>query len=545
LEPGAQGSGGDDSSEVTADFHATDIRIAVVAPRGAAHDEILHALQQLGSEISLEIHHETAPVLARVNAADLDLLILDDGLGQDGLDLLEARGPEGPPWVVVAARWDEPQAVDAFRRGASDCVSRGPGFARRLAVASLELIRRHRTAREQAGAIRQIEWLERLHEAVVEEIPAAVAVTDPNGNIVTVNAEFGRLLGVEPGSCEGRDLAELLPVALPEQGQLIEARIRRGRGDLAAVSLSSAPLVDGEGVPRGRVAILQDLSELKQLERQVTQSEKMASIGQLAAGVAHEINNPMGFIHANLFQLGEYLEDLSRVWERVGPLRKAVAAGEFETARVLGGELDKLVRETDADYLVDDAAKAVRESLEGSERIRHIVQDLRAFAHQGSDERVEADINQCLDSTAHIVWTMMKHSVVLTKDYQELPPVRCFPMQLKQVFMNLLVNAYQAIEEHADCERGQIRLRTRSLGDAVEIEVEDNGVGITPQQAGRIFDPFFTTKDVGDGTGLGLSTSYNIIRRHGGTLEVTGKPGVRTCFRVWLPRDAPAEEKSG
>lgn len=503
----------------------------------------MRALRQLGPEVALEIHHATAPVFARLDAADLDLLVLDDAIGEGWLELLDARGAKGPPALVVTSRRDELQAVEAFQRGASECVARGPEFERLLAVASLEQIRRHRAVRERDEARRQIEWLERLHEAVVEEIPAAVAVTDPAGRVVTVNAEFGRLLGVLPGSSEGRLLADLLPVELPVRGSLVEARIRRPRGGTAAVAVSSAPLIDGEGVPRGRVTILQDLTDMKQLQRQVTQSEKMASIGQLAAGVAHEINNPMGFIHANLFQLGEYLEELSRVWGRIGPLRKAVAAGEFETARRLGGELEKLARETDADYLVDDATKAVRESLEGSERIRHIVRDLRAFAHQGTDDRVEADLNQCLDSTAHIVWTMMKHSVVLTKDYRELPPVRCFPMQLKQVFMNLLVNAYQAIEERDDCERGQIRLRTRPLEEAVEIEVEDNGVGIPPEQVERIFEPFFTTKDVGDGTGLGLSTSYNIVRRHGGTLEVSSETGVGTRFRVRLPRNGQAGEE--
>jgi two-component system NtrC family sensor kinase len=541
LEPRDLGSGsrGSPNVEVPEFESAGAVRVAVVAPPGPGIEQTLRALRQLGPEVTFELHHTTAPVFARLDDADLDLLILDDALGAPLMDLLEARGSEGPPALVVSAKPDEPLALEAFRRGASDCVTRGPGFGRLLAVASLEQIRRHRTARERGAALRQIQWLERLHEAVVAEIPAAVAVADPEGRIVTINAEFVRLLGIGAEGIEGRPLADLLPVPLPERGQLIEARIRRPAGEAAPVGISSAPLVDGEGVPRGRVAILQDLTEVKQLQRQVTQSEKLASIGQLAAGVAHEINNPMGFIHANLFQLGEYLDELSRVWERIGPLRKAVAAGELDTARALGAELDALVREVDADFLVDDASKAVRESLEGSERIRHIVKDLRAFAHQGHGRLVEADLNQCLDSTAHIVWTMMKHSVVLTKDYRELPPVRCIPMQLKQVFMNLLVNAYQAIEEREDSGRGQIRLRTRPGPEGVEIEVEDNGAGVPPDQLDRIFEPFFTTKEVGDGTGLGLSTSYSIVRRHGGTLEVESEPRVRTVFRIRLPLEAP------
>ncbi len=177
------------------------------------------------------------------------------------------------------------------------------------------------------------------------------------------------------------------------------------------------------------------------------------------------------------------------------------------------------------------------------------MQDLRAFSHQDTAELVESDVNQCLDSTANIVWTMMKHSVALTKQYEELPPVQCFPMQLKQVFMNLIVNAYQAIEEKTGEGdfRGEIRLRTERRGDAVAVQVTDNGTGIAPDALDRIFDPFFTTKEVGVGTGLGLSTSFNIVRRHGGTIRVESVEGQGTSFEVLLPLAAldPEQESVG
>jgi signal transduction histidine kinase len=167
------------------------------------------------------------------------------------------------------------------------------------------------------------------------------------------------------------------------------------------------------------------------------------------------------------------------------------------------------------------------------------VHDLRHFSYQDTGERVLSDINQCLDSTANIVWPMMKHLVILEKQYEELPALNCYPMQIKQVFMNLLVNAYQSIEEKlgGDGETGRIQLRTEQRGDQVIVTVADTGTGIAPGNLDRIFDPFFTTKKVGAGTGLGLSTSYSIVQRHGGAIRVESTPGGGTTFRVLLPVD--------
>ncbi len=188
----------------------------------------------------------------------------------------------------------------------------------------------------------------------------------------------------------------------------------------------------------------------------------MASIGQLAAGVAHEINNPMGFIHANLFQMAEYLADLRGAWDEVDALQAAVADGDLADIRRCSNKLAAASKELDVEFVLSDFAKAIRESQEGSERIRHIVNDLRNFSHRDSEHPVLADVNQYLDSTAGIVWPMMKHLVVLEKEYQDLPSVYCYPMQLQQVFMNLLVNAYQAIEERIGDSggTGAIWLRT-------------------------------------------------------------------------------------
>jgi two-component system NtrC family sensor kinase len=357
-------------------------------------------------------------------------------------------------------------------------------------------------------------------------------------------------LGAKHAEVAGRAFAQWFP-GVP-RGQLLvqrtlergerlrgaETMITRADGRAIPIGLSAAPLLGAGGELDGAIVIFQDLTEIKQLERQLLQREKMASIGQLAAGIAHEINNPMGFIHANLSQLGEYLDDLTRVWKKVEELRRSALAASGET-RAAAEAVEAVIAEVDAEFLLRDFGTAVRESLEGAQRIRAIVQDLRSFSHRDGAERVYADVNKALDSTANIVWTMMKHSVGLTKHYGELPPVLCFPMQLQQVFMNLLMNACQAIEERRarDGAPGEVRLRTESADGGVRVAVSDNGIGMTPEVQRRVFDPFFTTKEVGVGTGLGLATSYQIVRRHGGRLTFESQPGVGTTFSVWLPLD--------
>jgi two-component system NtrC family sensor kinase len=431
--------------------------------------------------------------------------------------------------------------------------------AKRLGEGRLLLVLSDLTEVEHLA--KQVDDLQRYNENIIQNMNSALLVVDLEGEITYANPTAERILDTPPGGLRGRPVWDWFP-GTPREEVLIsrtlkentrfrgaETVITRANGSRVPIGISCAPMSDRDGTRLGAVAIFQDLTEIKQLQRQVLQTEKMASIGQLAAGVAHEINNPMGFIHANLCQMSEYLDDLARVWDKMEALRKAVqelhqrrigeggsALGEApsvpEEIQHAAGELGVVIDKVEADFLISDFGKAVRESLEGSERIRHIVQDLRAFSHQDTAERAESDLNQCLDSTANIVWTMMKHSVSLTKQYEELPPVYCF------------VNAYQAIEAKVGKEgaRGEIRLRTERRGDAIAVLVTDNGTGIARDALDRIFDPFFTTKEVGVGTGLGLSTSFNIVRRHGGTIRVESIEGQGTTFEVLLPLAALGPE---
>ena len=271
-------------------------------------------------------------------------------------------------------------------------------------------------------------------------------------------------------------------------------------------------------------------SKLQQAQSQLLQSEKLASIGQLAAGVAHEINNPIGYVYSNLGSLQKYLDELFTIvdaYEKVEPL--------LEQHQDAMTSIRAMKDKADMGFLKEDVAALMSESREGITRVKKIVQNLKDFSHAGSDEEWQwTDLHQGLDSTLNIVWNEIKYKADVNKEYGEIPEVECLPSQLNQVFMNLLVNASYAIEE-----RGAITIRTGKEDAQVWIEVADTGKGIAPEHLSKIFDPFFTTKPVGKGTGLGLSVSYSIIQTHHGNINVTSEVGKGTTFRITLPVKQP------
>lgn len=285
--------------------------------------------------------------------------------------------------------------------------------------------------------------------------------------------------------------------------------------------------------------------ERKLSQAQLLQSEKMASIGQLAAGVAHEINNPTGFVSSNLKTLQDYFGDIQTL---LGACREVTAAikdgkpdaGLFDTLQVKIEEIGELEEELDIEFLLEDCADLIVESREGMERIRKIVQDLKRFAHPGEDGEKHANLNDNLDSTLNVVWHELKYKANVVKDYGELPPVKCNANQINQVFMNLLVNGAQAMEE-----KGDLTIRTRSEDGKVHVDISDTGSGIPEENLKRIFDPFFTTKEVGKGTGLGLNVVYNIIESHDGTIEVDSTVGEGTTFHIQLPVAVMEEDEDG
>jgi signal transduction histidine kinase len=265
------------------------------------------------------------------------------------------------------------------------------------------------------------------------------------------------------------------------------------------------------------------IRKLEEAHNQLLQSEKMASIGQLAAGVAHEINNPIGYVNANLVTLRTYTAQLLR-------LLAAYEQAEPELPPATVGRMQIVKRDIELDHLREDVVDLMDESYEGITRVRRVVQDLKDFSHVDEGVWTFADLHKGLDSTLNIVNNEIKYKAEVVKEYGELPPVECLASQINQVFMNLLVNAAQAIDT-----RGTITVRTGANGEQVWVQVSDTGCGIPAENLNRIFDPFFTTKPVGKGTGLGLSLTYGIVEKHGGHIDVASEPGKGTTFTVTLP----------
>ncbi|OPY68642.1 MAG: Sporulation kinase A [Syntrophorhabdaceae bacterium PtaU1.Bin034] len=270
--------------------------------------------------------------------------------------------------------------------------------------------------------------------------------------------------------------------------------------------------------------------ELKTSQKKIFQQEKMASIGQLAAGVAHEINNPIGFIMSNLNTLQKYMTRIPEFIKIQGEVIEQIKQDDKEATEALVAKAAEIRRSLKIDYILEDSQDLINESLDGAGRVKRIVQDLKSFSHADQTESALVDLNRVIDSTLNIVWNELKYKATAKKEYGDIPMTNCNAGQLGQVFMNILVNAAQAIETS-----GEITIKTRHDDGYIEVTVSDTGCGISQEHLGRIFEPFFTTKEIGKGTGLGLSIAYDIVKKHKGEIEATSQVGKGTTFVVRIP----------
>ncbi len=317
-----------------------------------------------------------------------------------------------------------------------------------------------------------------------------------------------------------------------DNGQFTQDDLNRGNNLMHFVALAVETARSHDQTEQ----LLQDQiklnKRLEEAQNQLLQSEKMASIGQLAAGVAHEINNPVGYINSNLSTLASYINSISKMLQLYADTADPVLKQTPEHYKKIKDHKNDI----DLEFIMEDLQSLIAESMEGVTRVKKIVQDLKDFSHVDESEFNWADIHGGIDSTLNIAHNEIKYKANVIKEYGDIPEVECIASQINQVFMNILVNAAHAIED-----QGTITIKTgRGDDDNIWIIIRDTGSGIPEKNLKRIFDPFFTSKPVGHGTGLGLSLSYSIIEKHKGRIEVDSTLGQGTEFTIWLPIQQPS-----
>jgi signal transduction histidine kinase len=349
---------------------------------------------------------------------------------------------------------------------------------------------------------------EGLTARVLRTLPDGMASLTLEGRVRAANERLGALLGVSPTALAGERFDPFLSLDVlhpPRELRDVECRLLPRDGAALDVSLSTLLHRDRRGGPSGIVLIVRDLREVVALRSRLLTSGRMAAVGELAAGIAHELNNPIAYVRANLSLLREHVETL----------RKEIGGGPAAAALA---------------PVLAEAEEIVYESLEGMDRAAGIVRDVREFSHAGSNERRSADLRDLVQQSVRVARLQLPRRAEVDVALDGLPPVECEPQRLKQLFLNLLVNAAQALGEG-----GRIHVSGAAQGGGVALSFLDDGCGIATEHLERIFDPFFTTKPVGIGTGLGLAVAFRIVEEHGGRITVRSAAGAGTEFQVWLP----------
>ena len=492
-------------------------------------------------------------------------------------------------YVIMLTSKDRKQdLVEVFKAGADDYIPKpfDPEELRARVMTGLRLIELEQRHTKLNHTI--VESRNKLR-IVLDSLQEEIVAVNPELKVVSINRAFIDRLGSEPAAVVGKacfegingDETPLCPLEIKplvqdmfESGEF-KHMLLKGVDDQERTTyrhIDCLPIFDENKDLIQAVVVFKDITEdrrkaeeikvlndqlletssqieaknmklemtLKRLEdtqTQMLQSEKMASIGQLAAGVAHEINNPTGFVSSNLKTLSDYQEDIGQLLEKYQAMMEVLLSDSTNCALAeehldMAQDLKAFEKDIDIEFLIEDIDDLIGDCREGTDRIKKIVQDLKDFAHPGEDKLQSMDINHGLESTLNVVNNEVKYKATVHKDFGDIPSVKAYPQQLNQVFMNILVNAAQAIDK-----KGDIHITTRIIDEFVEIDISDNGCGIDEENLNKIFDPFFTTKDVGKGTGLGMNIAYNIIKKHEGTINVSSQVGQGTTFKIRIPSE--------
>lgn len=533
-----------------------------------AHVEMISHHLQLAGYSCLQVVSTLESCLQQIKPFSPHIILVDLHLPDGGaMELL--KEVEGQiPVITMTSRGTEEQAVEVLKAGALDYLTKSAETFAAIPRIVERALREWQLQRANQQALEKIRQHQALTEALLQNTATPIFVIDSQHRVLVWNKACEQLTGVKVQEVVGTDrhwsgfyaqkrpclIDVLLDESSPEvlsqwypehsRSELLKESLqaegwRSGAdGEPIYLTFNAALVRDTKGCVIAAIETLQDITprkkmedeleqanrEIKQAHLQQLQSGKMASIGQLAAGVAHEINNPIGFVTSNLGSLEKYLAKLKE-FISFQDQELATQANQETLERVTANR-----KQLKIDFTLADIDDLLAESRDGVDRVGKIIRDLKRFSRVDEAEYKMADVIECLESSINIVWNEVKYKAVLNRDFAELPEILCFPGQLNQVFVNLLVNAAQAIET-----QGTIDLKTWADEDAVYIRISDSGCGISEQNCQRIFEPFFTTKEVGKGTGLGLSITYDIIKKHQGDIQVESQIGAGTSFTIMLP----------
>ncbi len=534
-------------------------KVLVVDDDDAVNTMLSDVLSRHGYQTETAAAAEQA--LAKYRRDTYDVVVSDVKMpGMDGTELLrEIRAIDQDTAVILVTGYaDLGSARDAVKSGAFDYVLKPFNlmeFIREVDDAAAET-RRHREERERheqlevlieertqdlefQSSVLRLEQ-ERFHGILKSANFGLLVLNGEDDSIILINRQARKYLQLRrehDAEFFNENFRQLFPAEISERIERLVTTVKEtGKvcrlpsfrtDDGFILEMQSYPVLSQETL-RATVIVVNDITERTKLEEQLLVSSKLAGIGELAAGIAHEINNPIGYIASNTRTLRRYVSDLAELLGEYHKLKDVVAAGEAAASFV--GKIEALEQRLDLGYMLDDMQSLVAENRDGLERVVKILRDLKNFSHLEEEAPQNVNLNDVIEDALNLARNELRFKAEIETDLGELPTFLGHPGQLSQVFINILINAAHAIEH-----KGTVSVATRMLDEKIVATVHDTGSGIPPEVLPGIFDPFYTTKGRGKGTGLGLSIALEIVQKHGGTISVASTPGEGTTFTIELP----------